>query len=349
MLVVEAGGARLRMRRTITARSVCTALTVGVVLAACGGTSGHTPRTGAPTPPPNSTATDTIPPTPLPTPTAAPVTTHPSSGPTGVPKHKNTQPSAAPHVLVVMEENKGYAATLGSCGADPYFCSLAARYASFTNSHGVGHPSMPNYYAFISGATQGCSSDGCAPFSAPSLGSQLDAAGVPWTAYMESMPSACDKSNAGGYVVKHDPFVQSTATTSCASHVLPYPGSSGLLAALGNGSAPDFVFITPNLTDDMHDGSVPQGDAWLKANVAPVLASPWFLNDNSTVIITMDEGDAGSTNQIPTVVISSHAAAIGGVSTSINHYAVLRAIESVFGLGHLGNTASAPAISNFFG
>jgi acid phosphatase len=248
-----------------------------------------------------------------------------------------------------MEENKGYAATLGSCAADPYLCSLAARYASFTNSHGVSHPSMPNYYAFISGATQGCSSDGCAPFSAPSLGSQLDAAGVPWTAYMESMPSACDKSNAGGYVVKHDPFVQSTGTTSCASHVLPYPGSSGLLAALGNGSAPDFVFITPNLTDDMHDGSVPQGDAWLKANVAPVLASPWFLNDNSTVIITMDEGDAGSTNQIPTVVISRDAAAIGGVSTSINHYAVLRAIESVYGLGYLGNAASAPVISNFFG
>jgi phosphatidylinositol-3-phosphatase len=248
-----------------------------------------------------------------------------------------------------MEENKGYAATLGSCSADPYFCSLAARYASFTNSHGVSHPSMPNYYAFVSGATQGCTTDGCAPFSPPSLGSQLGAAGVPWTAYMESMPSACDKSNAGGYVVKHDPFVQSTAITSCASHVLPYPGSSGLLAGLGSRTAPDFVWITPNLTDDMHDGSVQQGDAWLIANLKPVLASPWFLDYNSTVIVTMDEGDAGGANQIPTVVLSSHAAGIGGVGTAINHYAVLRAIESAFGLGSLGNAASAPDISNFFG
>jgi phosphatidylinositol-3-phosphatase len=256
---------------------------------------------------------------------------------------------AARHVLVIMEENKGYKATLGSCGADPYFCSLAAKYTSFTNSHGVGHPSMPNYYAFISGATQGCTNDGCAPFRAPSLGSQLDAAGVPWTAYMESMPSACDRNDAGGYVVKHDPFVQSAAIVGCASHVLPYPGSSGLLAALDRGSAGDFVFITPNLTDDMHDGSVQQGDAWLKANVASVLTSPWFLRYNSTVIVTMDEGDAGPTNQVPTVVISSDAAGIGAVSTSINHYAVLRAIEAVYGLGHLGNAASAPDISNFFG
>ena len=165
---------------------------------------------------------------------------------------------------------------------------------------------------------------------------------------MKSMPSACDKNDAGGYVVKHDPFVQSTAIVGCASHVLPYPGSSGLLAALDRGSAGDFVFITPNLTNDMHDGSVQQGDAWLKANVALVLTSPWFLRYNSTVIVTMDEGDAGSTSQVPTVVISSDAAGIGGVSTAINHYAVLRAIERVFGLGHLGNAASAPDISNFF-
>ena len=248
-----------------------------------------------------------------------------------------------------MEENKGYAATLGTCGADPYFCSLAKKYVSFTNSHGVSHPSMPNYYAFISGANQGCTSDGCASFSAPSLGSQLDAAGVPWTAFMESMPSACDRGNAGDYVVKHDPFVQSTAITSCASHVLPYPGPTDLVAALDSRFAPDFVWITPNLVDDMHDGSVQQGDAWLVANLEPVLASRWFLSYHSTVIVTMDEGDAGSTNQIPTVVISAQATGIGGVSTSINHYAILRAIEDVYGLSYLGNAGSAPAISSLFG
>lgn len=261
----------------------------------------------------------------------------------------NTPASAAPHVLVVMEENRGYAATLGNCDADPYFCSLAARYATFTNAHGVSHPSMPNYYAIISGATQGCTSDGCSPFGAPSLGSQLDATGLPWIAYMESMPSACSRNSIGGYAVKHNPFVQSTAISHCATHVLPYPGPRGLLAALETAYAPDFVWITPNLSDDMHDGSVAQGDAWLAANVKPVLASAWFLDYRSTVIITMDEGDAGSSNQIPTVVVSRSASGAGAVSTSINHYAVLRAIESVFGLTYLGNAASAPVISQFFG
>ncbi|MGA7987047.1 MAG: alkaline phosphatase family protein [Candidatus Dormiibacterota bacterium] len=320
------GGVAAGRSLSAHAGKVATALVVVVSLAACGGKS-DTANTGTPSPAPSPTVA-----------TAPGATTAPTR-----------TPSSPPHVLVIMEENKGYAATLGTCTADPYFCSLARKYLSFTNSHGVSHPSMPNYYAFISGATQGCASDGCPPFSDPSLGSQLDAAGVPWAAYMESMPFACDRGNAGGYVVKHDPFVQSTAISGCASHVLPYPGAKGMLEVLGSRLAPEFAWITPNLTNDMHDGSVQQGDAWLAANLKPILASPWFLSYPSTVIVTMDEGDTGSTNQIPTVIISSHALGIGEVSTSINDYAVLRAIEDVYALGALRGAASAPEISSFVG
>jgi hypothetical protein len=251
--------------------------------------------------------------------------------------------------MVVMEENKGYAATLGTCSADPYYCSLAATYSSLTHWHGVSHPSQPNYYAFTSGSTQGCTSDTCGPFGAPSIGSQLNAARVPWTAYMESMPSACDKSNSGGYVVKHDPFVSSSAITNCAQRVLPYPGATAMVKALNSGAAGDFVWITPNLTDDMHDGTVQQGDAWLKANIAPVLRSSWFTNFKSTVIITMDEGDAGTTNQIPMVVIAGRARGRGAIATPGNHYGDLRTIEEVFGLRLLGGATGGSDLSTLFG
>jgi arylsulfatase A-like enzyme len=33
---------------------------------------------------------------------------------------------------------------------DPFIKSLAAEGASFTNSYGVTHPSVPNYYALLS-------------------------------------------------------------------------------------------------------------------------------------------------------------------------------------------------------
>jgi hypothetical protein len=294
-----------------------------------------------PCPSPSATATATGTPTSSPTATATPTAT---ASPTPSPSPTSTPPPGAQHVLVIMEENKGYAATLGTCSADPYLCSLAAKYASFTNSHGVSHPSEPNYVAFDSGGINGCTTDSsCAAnsLSVPDLGGQLTAKGIPRVGWMESMPSACyTGGSSGGYALKHNPF-EFFKDNQATCRDLPYPGSSSALSTLDGAAAPDFAWITPNLTDDMHDGTVQQGDAWLSSNLAPILASPWFLNFPSTVIVTMDEGDAGSTNQVPTVVISSVAQGKGAISTFVNHYGVLRSIEETYGLGLLGAAASA--------
>jgi Phosphoesterase family/Carboxypeptidase regulatory-like domain len=225
--------------------------------------------------------------------------------------------TGAPHVMVIMEENQGYAATLGACTTDPYYCSLASTYASFTHWYGVSHPSLPNYLAIDSGGAQGCSLDSCpGPYSATDLGGQLTAANIPWTAYMETMPSPCyTGALSGTYAKKHNPFVYFTDVLSgaCSTSVLPYPGSSAMLSALTSTTAPSFVWITPNLTDDMHDGTVQQGDAWLKANLAPVLSSSWFTGFNSTVIVTMDEhsGDNSGVGDPGTVGGTTNAASDG--------------------------------------
>jgi phosphatidylinositol-3-phosphatase len=294
--------------------------------------------TPPPTPPPTQTPTPSA--TPSATPTATPTST---PTPTAAATPTPTQPPGGAHVLVVMEENKGYAATLGNCGSDPYLCSLASQYASYTAWSGITHPSLPNYLAFISGSTQGCSSDACpGPYTATSLGGQLTGAGIPWTAYAEGMPSACSTADGPSpYARKHNPFVYFT-DNSAPCHDVPYPGAAGIVAALDGPSPPSFAWITPNLLNDMHSGTVQQGDAWLQTNLAPILTSSWFLNFHSTVIVTMDEGDSGGANQIPMVVISSNAKGQGAISTSGNHYGTLRAIEEAFGLGYLG-AASDPA------
>src|ERR1019366_7372853 len=283
------------------------------------------PPTASPTPTPTQSPSPTAtpdpspstPPSPTPTGCASPTPSSPSATPTPPPSStplptptpspspSPTLASGTPHVLYIIEENKGYAATLGTCSADPYLCSLAASYTSFTDWHGVSHPLQPNYFALTSGSTQGCTSDSCGKFNGSSLGQQLDTAGVPWAAWIESMPSPCSIGSLAP--LKHNPFESSTALTDCATHDTPYPGVAGAVSALTGTHAPSFVWITPNLNDDMHNGTVQQGDAWLKANLAPILASSWFTGFNSTVVVGMDEGDAGSTNQIPTVVISNNA------------------------------------------
>lgn len=254
-----------------------------------------------------------------------------------------------------MEENKGYSNTLGTCSADPYLCSLAATYTSQTAWYGISHPSEPNYVAMASGGIQGCTTDtSCAAnsLSQTDLGGQLTAANIPWVGYMESMPSACyTGGGSGGYALKHNPFGFFKGNYTGTCRILPYPGAGAMLSTLNGPGAPDFVWITPNLTNDMHSGTVQQGDAWLQANLAPVLSSPWFTNYPSTVIVTMDEGDgsanagtcclgSGSGGHIPMVVISSHSLGKGNITTAGDLYGTLRSIEEAFGLALLGNAGN---------
>jgi phosphatidylinositol-3-phosphatase len=109
------------------------------------------------------------------------------------------------------------------------------------------------------------------------------------------------------------------------------------------------VWITPNLMDDMHDGSVLQGDNWARANLAPVLASSWFTNYNSTVIVTMDEGDADATasccgqlpgGPIPLIIVSQTAIGVGVQAITGDQYGTLRSIEEAYGLPLLGAAAN---------
>ncbi len=272
--------------------------------------------------------------------------------------------SGPAHILVVMEENHGYSGTLGDCAADPYLCSLASGYASATGWYGVTHPSEPNYVAIGSGGIQGCTTDtSCAADSLPAtdLGGQLTAAGIPWVGWMESMPSACYTGSGynSEYALKHNPFAFFKDNYVGACHIQPYPGATAAVSALDGSNAPDFVWITPNLQDDMHNGTVQQGDAWLKANLPGILTSSWFRDYPSTVIVTMDEGDSNpngslSTEQgghIPTVAISLNAQGKGPVNLSGDHYGTLRSIEEAYRLTPLGSAADAANgdLSGLFG
>jgi hypothetical protein len=299
-----------------------------------------------PTPSPTGSPTGTATPTPTPTPTPSP-SSSPTPTATPTPTPTITPTPGAAHVMVIMEENRGYQATLGSCGDDPYLCSVASQYASYTNWDAISHPSLPNYLAFDSGSTQGCGADACpGGYTATDLGGQLSSAGIPWTAYMESMPSACYTGGSVGlYKRSHNPFVyfNDVATSpTCSDNVVPYPGSAGLISNLDASNAPQFVWITPNLMDDMHNGSVAQGDAWLAANLPAVLTSSWFTDYDSTVIVTMDENDPQPNpggGQIPMVVISHTSQGQGQISAAGNLYGTLRAIEETFGLHYLGAAA----------
>lgn len=124
------------------------------------------------------------------------------------------------HIIIVIEENHGYDQLIGSAAA-PYINKLAAEGAVFTDSHGVAHPSQPNYLAIYCGSTMGIPGDQClkdttTPFTTPNLGAALIENGYTFKGFAQTMPSQgflecsylkSDLTDAPLYGRKHCPWV----------------------------------------------------------------------------------------------------------------------------------------------
>jgi hypothetical protein len=61
------------------------------------------------------------------------------------------------------------------------------------------------------------------------------------------------------------------------------------------------------------------------------------------LIVTWDENDGSTGKQIATIVVGAGTKA-GTSSKTVNHYSVLRTIEDVYSLPHLGGAASANSL-----
>lgn len=251
-----------------------------------------------------------------------------------------TTPAAVPapdHVIVVMEENHGYSQIIGSPQA-PYINSLASQGALFVNSFAVAHPSQPNYLDLFSGSNQGVTDDSCPhTFSVQSLESQLITAGKTFKGYSEDLPSAGSKvCSSEKYRRKHAPWTDFSRNLSADN--LPFTSFPTDFSQL-----PTVAWVIPNLDDDMHDGSIQQGDNWLQAHLLNYIN--WAENNNSLLILQFDEDQGTSANHIVTIFVGPMVKP-GKYHEKINHYNVLRTVEDMYALPHLGSAATTRTISD---
>src|SRR5579884_4147748 len=168
------------------------------------------------------------------------------------------------HIVVIVMENHAEAEIIGNLRQAPYINQLASQYGLAANYSGIAHPSLPNYLALTGGSTFGVSDDCQTCFvDAPNLvADRVAPSGRTWKAYMESMPSACTLGDSGEYAQRHDPFVyyNDIRLTAQCSNVVPFSALSADLASAS--TTPNYVWITPNLCDDMHNCAVSAGDTW---------------------------------------------------------------------------------------
>jgi phosphatidylinositol-3-phosphatase len=280
-----------------------------------------------------------------------------------------TRPSVVKHVIVFMFENKDYSDVMGS-GSAPYMNSIKGKCGYSTqfldNVFSSDINSLSHYMAITSGSNcntgvgkngSGCITDDNDPDSHQLTTVSIMEQAASYKGYIESMPSACDGNSGGEYATKHNPPPYYTRiAASCAAGdvglaAVSCPKTAGatcsapnnaLTQDLANDTLAAYSFVTPNLTNDMHDGTVSQGDNWLHTYLPLVLASPAYLRGEVAVYVLWDEQNNFSGGATPNIFVSPYVQPTASNET-MNLFSVLRANEAQLGIStYVGCAGGTP-------
>jgi phosphatidylinositol-3-phosphatase len=248
------------------------------------------------------------------------------------------------HIFVIIAENKGYAQIIGPQSLAPNINRLAKRYGLAADFYAEVHPSEANYLAMLGGDTFGIHDDDafyCKPrmqdpwcpksrragyvdhtVTARSLMDELEAKGLTWKAYMESLPAPGSLAArwptrahpvAGVpeqlYAAKHNGFLNFAEVQGDPERASRIVGFAQLYRDLDSGQMPNYAHIVPNQCDDMHgrdggvdvpedcrksnmSGLIVRGDRVIGGLVMSIIGSPvWRSPENTAIVITFDEND----------------------------------------------------------
>jgi phosphatidylinositol-3-phosphatase len=272
-----------------------------------------------------------------------------------------TAPQASPqaNVVLVVEENHSYEQTIGNASM-PYLNSLVHQGALATQYYADMHPSIPNYFALTTGATQTNDNNFPGPVASDNLARELNSAGKTWKVYAEDLPSpGYLGSSVGNYVKHHNPFSYFSdvvSNPSQAANIVPFTQFAG---DVQKGTLPAFSMVVPSLPDDAHSCAtgpicddntlLAAADQWLKNNFAPLLASQQFQK-SGLLLIVFDESNLADLRQGGgrVALIADGPKAKTGVqsSTSYTHENTLKTICSVLSLTTCPGAAASDAAEN---
>ena len=266
-----------------------------------------------------------------------------------------THPDVTGTVFTIIFENE--AADTVLVPANKTFYGLSQTNGRASAYISATHPSLPNYIQLTSGSTNGIVTDADPNVNVPipgneNIADQLDAAGVKWRAYMEGMGTPCTFSSGGDYSAHHDPFLYYASMRNdlarCADHIVDFDAS--FQNDLDSG-AYRYMWISPNMCNDMHNCAASAADAWLEKTIAQITASKAYQNGGA-IFILFDEGSLrvlGSAADLPTIVMSPNLVSPGFVSdTYYDHRSYLATVEDIFQIPRLPTTIDATPMNAFF-
>ncbi|GAW13822.1 hypothetical protein ANO14919_032120 [Xylariales sp. No.14919] len=252
-------------------------------------------------------------------------------------------------------ENQDYDIAAG----DPNLAYLATKGILLDNYYAITHPSQPNYIVAGGASTHNIIDDGFRRIDAAteSIADLLEAGQVSWGLYQEDMPYSGfqgtyvnQQNGANDYVRKHNPLVSYDSVGTDVNRLARTKNFTLFDRDLASNTLPQWMFITPNMTNDGHDSSVTVAGKWARNFLDPLLSNANFNKDRTLIILTFDESESYlKENRVFSVLLGSAvpSSKVGTTdSTRYNHYSLTKTVEDNWALGNLGQN-DVDAVSFF--
>ncbi len=266
------------------------------------------------------------------------------------------------HVVIVVLENLDYSDIVGSPNA-PYINSLIPQGGLATNYYADVHPSIGNYFIMTTGVAYSTDDNfkGIVPID--NVVREFQASSISWKVYAQSLPS---QGYLGGdvypYLRRHNPISYFSDLQPPSQLNLNIVDFAQFQTDVLAGQLPAYSFIVPDAEHDAHDCpgggqnctvavKVAAADAWLSANISPLLANPVF-QQSGLLVLTTDESRTDNTNgggRVATVLLGTHVKSGYQGGELYDHKSLLGMSMTALGDSNIPNGAdSAPQMTEFF-
>lgn len=257
-------------------------------------------------------------------------------------------------IFTVFFENTDYEVAM----QQDFFKYIASVGRSYTNMHGIAHPSQPNYLGFIAGSHCGRLTDDNVDIEARTVVDLLEVSGFTWKSYAENYPGNCFTGHDSHdmYVRKHNPFISFNNIRNNPERCAKIVDDQQFFTDIKDGQLPDYMYFAPNQINDGHDvvpfketssSRIAKGSEWLSNLLTPLLTNPLF--QETLFVITFDENDAYTHRSNPSLLAENRiytvllGAGVQPGSTDDNyydHFSGLALLEQEWCLGNLGKNDS---------
>jgi acid phosphatase len=253
----------------------------------------------------------------------------------GVPRSK--------HVWIITEENHSFEGVIGNSHM-PYYNSLANKYALATQYYANLHSSLTSLMWLVAGQGVTTNNNTTSCFNVDNIVRHLLFHGMTWKSYQEDLPYAGFTGLGwANYLRRHNPLIDFVDVCAPSQKLNSVPFAQ-LAKDMSNNATPNYVYISPNLQHDAHDGTRAQADAWLSQHVPKILARPEFQSGGDGLLfIVWDEGTLYTDNRcsasdpgycggrVATLVIGPKVKRNFKSQTLYHHQNLLRTVCDAFG------------------